>query len=106
MAERILKENMKLKLASALLFAALAFAADPAIPTVGQAAPDFTLPSQDGTRISLGLEARVGIRLNSPIAARYLLNPSLDALGEEVRARVMAHSGIELQWEIRRIGIA
>ena len=53
MAERILKENMKLKLASALLFAALAFAADPAIPTVGQAAPDFTLPSQDGTRISL-----------------------------------------------------
>jgi peroxiredoxin Q/BCP len=53
MAERILKENMKLKLASALLFAALAFAADPAMPTVGQAAPDFTLPSQDGTRISL-----------------------------------------------------
>lgn len=53
MAERILKENMKLKLTSALLFAALAFAADPAIPTVGQAAPDFTLPSQDGTRISL-----------------------------------------------------
>lgn len=53
MAERILKEHMKIKLASALLFAAMAFAADPAIPTVGQAAPDFTLPSQDGTRISL-----------------------------------------------------
>ena len=53
MAERILIENMKIKLASALLFAALAFAADPALPTVGQAAPDFTLPSQDGTRISL-----------------------------------------------------
>lgn len=53
MAERILKENMKIKLASALLFATFAFAADPVTPTVGQPAPDFTLPSQDGTRISL-----------------------------------------------------
>lgn len=30
----------------------------------------------------------------------------IEALGEEVRARVMAHSGIELQWEIKRIGTA
>jgi len=36
----------------------------------------------NGTRINLGLESRVGIRLNSPMAARCLLNPSLDALGE------------------------
>ncbi|MEQ8965548.1 MAG: UDP-N-acetylmuramate dehydrogenase [Azospirillaceae bacterium] len=28
----------------------------------------------------------------------------LEALGEEVRRRVKAHSGIELRWEIRRIG--
>ncbi len=28
----------------------------------------------------------------------------LEALGEEVRARVKAHSGVELQWEIKRIG--
>jgi UDP-N-acetylmuramate dehydrogenase len=28
----------------------------------------------------------------------------LEALGEEVRTRVKAHSGIDLQWEIRRIG--
>jgi UDP-N-acetylmuramate dehydrogenase len=28
----------------------------------------------------------------------------IEALGEEVRARVLAHSGIELEWEIRRIG--
>jgi len=30
----------------------------------------------------------------------------IEALGEEVRARVLAHSGIALDWEIRRIGRA
>lgn len=30
----------------------------------------------------------------------------LETLGEEVRARVFANSGVELQWEIKRIGIA
>jgi UDP-N-acetylmuramate dehydrogenase len=30
----------------------------------------------------------------------------LEALGEEVRRRVMETSGIELQWEIRRIGVS
>ena len=30
----------------------------------------------------------------------------LEALGEEVRRRVRATSGVELQWEIRRIGVA
>ncbi len=29
----------------------------------------------------------------------------IEALGEEVRNRVMAHSGIELKWEIRRVGL-
>jgi UDP-N-acetylmuramate dehydrogenase len=29
---------------------------------------------------------------------------NLEALGEEVRARVLAHSGIALEWEIKRIG--
>jgi peroxiredoxin Q/BCP len=42
---------------SAALLLAGAFvtvhAADQALPTVGQAAPDFTLPSQDGSQISL-----------------------------------------------------
>jgi UDP-N-acetylmuramate dehydrogenase len=28
----------------------------------------------------------------------------IEALGEQVRARVLAHSGIALEWEIRRIG--
>ena len=30
----------------------------------------------------------------------------IEALGEEVRARVKAHSGVELQWEIQRVGVA
>ena len=30
----------------------------------------------------------------------------LEGLGEEVRKRVREHSGIELHWEIRRLGIA
>jgi UDP-N-acetylmuramate dehydrogenase len=29
----------------------------------------------------------------------------IEALGEEVRARVLSHSGTELQWEIQRVGI-
>jgi UDP-N-acetylmuramate dehydrogenase len=28
----------------------------------------------------------------------------IEALGEEVRARVMAHSGVDLTWEIQRVG--
>ena len=30
----------------------------------------------------------------------------LEALGEEVRARVLDHSGISLDWEIKRLGVA
>ncbi len=30
----------------------------------------------------------------------------IEALGEEVRDRVKAHSGIDLEWEIRRVGVA
>jgi UDP-N-acetylmuramate dehydrogenase len=29
----------------------------------------------------------------------------LEGLGEEVRARVLAHSGVELNWEIKRLGV-
>ena len=28
----------------------------------------------------------------------------IEALGEEVRRRVLAHSGVELEWEIQRVG--
>jgi UDP-N-acetylmuramate dehydrogenase len=30
----------------------------------------------------------------------------IEALGEDVRARVRAHSGVELEWEIQRVGVA
>jgi UDP-N-acetylmuramate dehydrogenase len=30
----------------------------------------------------------------------------IEALGEEVRRRVRAHAGIELEWEIQRVGAA
>ena len=30
----------------------------------------------------------------------------IEGLGEEVRRRVLAHSGVELRWEIRRMGVA
>ncbi|MFZ4757236.1 MAG: class I SAM-dependent methyltransferase [Burkholderiaceae bacterium] len=36
----------------------------------------------DGTEVPLGDDSKVGIRLRSTSAARYLLHPSLDALGE------------------------
>jgi peroxiredoxin Q/BCP len=43
---------MKAAIFSAFLMAGFAFAADTA-PQAGQAAPDFTLPSQDGSPVSL-----------------------------------------------------
>ena len=30
----------------------------------------------------------------------------LEALGEEVRRRVLEHSGVSLEWEIKRVGVA
>ena len=30
----------------------------------------------------------------------------IETLGETLRERVKAHSGIELEWEIKRIGVA
>lgn len=47
----------------------------------------------------------------SPKHTNFLINTGtatateLEALGEEVRARVKAQSGVDLQWEIRRIGV-
>ena len=51
-----MKRSVSLVLAAALVAAisiVTARAADDAMPTVGQAAPTFTLPSQDGSPISL-----------------------------------------------------
>ena len=47
--------SLGILLAAALVFAGVrAFAASAPIPQVGQTAPTFTLPSQEGTNISLG----------------------------------------------------
>jgi len=47
----------------------------------------------------------------SPLHCNFLINTGdasaadLETLGEEVRARVHAHSGVALEWEIKRVGV-
>ena len=47
----------------------------------------------------------------SPLHSNFLINlgdataADIETLGETVRERVKAHCGIELEWEIRRIGV-
>lgn len=53
---------------------------------------------------------RVGGAEMSPMHCNFMINfdnataHDLEQLGETVRERVFAHSGIELQWEIKRLG--
>jgi UDP-N-acetylmuramate dehydrogenase len=55
---------------------------------------------------------RVGGAQVSEMHCNFLINTGeatasdIEALGETVRTRVKDHCGIELQWEIKRIGIA
>jgi UDP-N-acetylmuramate dehydrogenase len=54
----------------------------------------------------------VGAAQVSEKHCNFLINTSdakaadIETLGEEVRARVKAKSGIALEWEIKRVGIA
>ncbi len=54
---------------------------------------------------------KIGGAQMSEMHANFMINTGaataadLERLGEEVRRRVFEHSGIELQWEIKRIGI-
>lgn len=54
----------------------------------------------------------VGGAIVSPVHANFLINAGgatasdLETLGERVRADVLARAGVELEWEIRRIGRA
>ncbi len=54
---------------------------------------------------------RIGDAQVSEKHCNFLLNlggatsADIEALGEEVRARVLAHSGVQLEWEIQRVGI-
>ena len=53
----------------------------------------------------------VGKAMVSAKHCNFLINTGgataheLECLGEEVRRRVLAHSGVDLQWEIKRIGV-
>lgn len=55
---------------------------------------------------------RMGDAEVSTMHCNFLINHGkatgneIEALGEEVRARVKAHSGVELEWEIKRVGRA
>jgi UDP-N-acetylmuramate dehydrogenase len=54
---------------------------------------------------------RVGEAQVSEKHCNFLINlgtataADIEALGEDVRRRVLAHSGVQLEWEIRRIGV-
>ena len=55
---------------------------------------------------------KVGRAQVSELHSNFLINvdgasaADIETLGETVRARVKAHSGVELEWEIKRIGVA
>ena len=55
---------------------------------------------------------RIGDAQVSEKHCNFLLNlgaatsADIEALGEEVRRRVKAHSGVELEWEIQRVGVS
>ena len=54
---------------------------------------------------------RIGDAQVSELHANFLINhgkasaTEIEALGEEVRRRVREHSGVELEWEIKRVGV-
>jgi UDP-N-acetylmuramate dehydrogenase len=53
---------------------------------------------------------RVGGAQVSEMHCNFLINTGeataadIETLGETVRARVLAHSGVDLHWEIKRVG--
>jgi UDP-N-acetylmuramate dehydrogenase len=55
---------------------------------------------------------RIGDAQVSELHCNFLINlgnasaADIETLGETVKRRVRDHSGIELEWEIRRIGVA
>jgi len=55
---------------------------------------------------------RIGDAQVSELHCNFLINhgranaAEIEALGEEVRRRVREHSGVELEWEIKRVGVA
>ena len=56
--------------------------------------------------LSLGGAKVSTIHCNFLIYLGHATAADLEALGEEVRRRVLATSGFKLEWDIRRIGVA
>lgn len=77
-----------------------------------------TFKNPPGTRAWAEIDAagcrglRKGDAQVSEKHCNFLLNlgnatsAEIEALGEEVRAKVKAHSGVELEWEIQRVGVS
>ena len=58
-------------------------------------------------RLAQRRRAGVGIALQFPDQSRQCASGAqIEALGETVRERVKANSGVTLEWEIKRIGVA
>ena len=57
------------------------------------------------SRLSRTLAA-AALSLATLVQAGYASAADLEALGEEVRKRVKERSGITLEWEIKRVGVA
>ena len=83
--------------------------------------PPSNLPPQGGEALSKAWELidaagcrglTIGGAQMSMLHCNFMINTGnataadLEALGEQVRTRVKAHSGVELHWEIKRIGEA
>ncbi|NNM76183.1 UDP-N-acetylmuramate dehydrogenase [Sphingomonas sp. ID1715] len=76
-----------------------------------------TFKNPPGTKAWVEIDAagcrglQIGDAQVSEKHCNFLLNlgnatsADIEALGEEVRARVKAHSGVELEWEIQRVGV-
>lgn len=67
----------------------------------------WQLIDQAGCRSRMVGAAQVSEKhCNFLINAGEAKSADIEALGEEVRARVKAESGVELEWEIKRVGVA
>jgi DNA-binding FadR family transcriptional regulator len=72
---------------------------------VGEGIVDYLTmsPVTSGDVTELRMVLELGI---VPLVCERASAGDIETLGETVRRRVKEHSGIELEWEIKRIGVA